>query len=60
MRIICITTDCPFASVVHRRLDEIAERIPCIAKFFSAISEIYIECRQEDAAWVESMIADLV
>lgn len=60
MRIICVTTDYPFASVVHRRLDEIAERIPCIAKFFSIIGEIYIECRQEDAAWVENMIADLV
>lgn len=60
MRIICVTTDYPFASVVHRRLDEIAERIPCIAKFFSVIGEIYIECRIEDAAWVENMIADLV
>lgn len=60
MRIICITTDYPFPSVVHHRLDEIANRIPCIAKFFSAIGEIYIECRIEDAAWVENMIADLV
>ena len=60
MRIICVTIDYPFPSVVHKRLDEIAERIPCIAKFFSAIGEIYIECRIEDAAWVEDMIADLV
>ena len=60
MRIICVTTDYPFPSVVHKRLDEIAERIPCIAQFFSAISEIYIECRIEDAAWVKDMIADLV
>lgn len=60
MRIICVTTDYPFSSVVHKRLDEIADRIPCIAKFFSAIGEIYIECRIEDAAWVEDMIADLV
>ena len=60
MRIICVTTDYPFPSVVHKRLDEIADRIPCIAKFFSAIGEIYIECRVEDAAWVEDMIADLV
>lgn len=60
MRIICVTTDYPFPSVVHKRLDEIADRIPCIAKFFSAIGEIYIECRIEDAAWVEGMIADLV
>lgn len=60
MRIICVTTDYPFPSVVHKRLDEIADRIPCIAKFFSAIGEIYIECRIEDAAWVEDMIADLV
>ena len=60
MCIICVTTDYPFPSVVHKRLDEIADRIPCIAKFFSAIGEIYIECRIEDAAWVEDMIADLV
>lgn len=60
MRIICVTTDYPFPSVVHKRLDEIAERVPCIAKFFSAIGEIYVECRIEDAAWVEDMIADLV
>lgn len=60
MRIICVATDYPFPSVVHHRLDEIANRIPCIAKFFSAIGEIYIECRIEDAAWVENMIADLV
>ena len=60
MRIICVTTDYPFPSVVHKRLDEIADRIPCIAKIFCAIGEIYIECRIEDAAWVEDMIADLV
>lgn len=60
MRIICVTTDYPFPSVVHKRLDEIADRIPCIAKFFPVIGEIYIECRIEDAAWVEDMIADLV
>lgn len=60
MHIICVTTDYPFPSVVYRRLDEIADRIPCIAKFFSVIGEIYIECRIEDAAWVEDMIADLV
>lgn len=60
MKIICVTTSCPFASVVHRRLDEIAERIPCIAKYFSVIGEIYVECCIEDVAFVERMIADLV
>ena len=45
-------------SIVHERLDEIAERIPCIAKFLHG--EITIICREEDAAWVETMIADLV
>ena len=60
MKVICVYTDCPFASVVHRRLDEISERIPCIAKFFSITGEIFVECRIEDAAFVENMIVDLV
>ena len=58
--IICVTTDCPFASVVHHRLDEIAERIPCVAKYFSLIGEIFVECQPKDAAFVECMLADLV
>jgi hypothetical protein len=58
--IICVTTDCPFSSVVHRRLDEIAERIPCVAKYFSLIGEIFVECQPKDAAYVERMLADLV
>lgn len=47
-------------SLVHERLDEISERIPCIAKFFSITGEIFVECRIEDAAFVENMISDLV
>ena len=60
MKIICVTTSYPFASVVHRRLDEITERVPCIAKYFSVIGEIYIECRVEDVVFIERMIADLI
>ena len=46
--------------IVHARLDEIADRIPCIAKFFRDTQEITITCRVEDAAFVENMLADLV
>lgn len=60
MRIICVTIDYPFPSVIRARIDEIADRIPCIAKYFSTIGEVVIHCRQEDAAWVERMLADLV
>lgn len=45
-------------SLIHERLDEIAERIPCIAAF--RYGEITISCREEDAAWVETMLEDLV
>jgi hypothetical protein len=45
-------------SLIHERLDEIAERIPCFAAFHHG--EITIKCREEDAAWVESKLADLV
>lgn len=58
--IICVTTDYPFSSVVHHRLDEISEHISCIAKYFSTIGEIFIECQSKDAAYVERMLADLV
>lgn len=58
--IICVTTDYPLSSVVHRRLDEIAKCIPCVAKYFSTIGEIFIECQSKDAAYVERMLADLV
>lgn len=60
MRIICVAIDSPFPSLVRARLDEIADRIPCIVKYFSIIGEVVIHCRQEDAAWVEHMLADLV
>ena len=45
-------------SLIHERLDEIAERIPCFATFRNG--EITIKCRVEDAAWVENMLRDLV
>ena len=45
-------------SLVHERLDEIANRIPCFAAFRNG--EITISCRVEDAAWVETMLEDLV
>lgn len=45
-------------SLVHERLDEIAERIPCFAAFRNG--EITVSCREEDAAWVETMLEDLV
>lgn len=45
-------------SLVHERLDEIANRIPCFAAFRDG--EITVSCRVEDAAWVETMLEDLV
>lgn len=60
MTIIYVYTTCSNSSIVHKRLDEIADRIPCIANYYSQYGEICIECRVEDAAWVERMIADLV
>lgn len=45
-------------SLIHERLDEIAERIPCFASF--RYGEITVSCREEDAAWVETMLEDLV
>lgn len=45
-------------SIVHERLDEIADRIPCFAAFRNG--EITVSCRVEDVAFVERMIADLV
>lgn len=45
-------------SLIHERLDEIAERIPCFATFRN--DEITVKCRMEDAAFVENMLADLV
>lgn len=45
-------------SIVHERLDEIADRIPCFAAFRNG--EITVSCRVEDVAFVERMLADLV
>ena len=57
MTTICIYTD---SNLIHARLDEIANRIPCIAKYNAETQEASVMCRQEDAPWVESMLADLV
>lgn len=46
--------------IVHARLDEIADRIPCFAKYLSTTQEITITCRVEDVAFVERKLADLV
>lgn len=46
------------SSLIHERLDEIAERIPCFASFHNG--EITVSCRIEDAAFVENELADLV
>ena len=45
-------------SLVHERLNEIIERIPCFVTFLNG--EITISCREYDAAWVETMLEDLV
>lgn len=46
------------SSLIHERLDEIVERIPCFASFRNG--EITVSCRIEDAAFVENELADLV
>lgn len=45
-------------SLIHERLDEIADHVPCFASFRNG--EITVSCRVEDAAFVENMLADLV
>lgn len=46
--------------IVHNRLDEIADRIPCFAQYLRTTQEITITCRIEDVAFVERELADLV
>ena len=59
MTTICICPDSTIMTgLIHERLDKIANRIPCIADYRHG--EITVECRAEDAAWVENMLADLV
>lgn len=56
---ICIIPDETIMNeLIHETLDKIANRIPCIANY--RYGEITVECRVEDAAWVENMLADLV
>lgn len=59
MKTICVIADaCIDNAVIHHRLDEIAERIPCFASYSNG--EIVVKCRIEDAAFVERKLADLV
>lgn len=59
MKTICIIPDETIMNeLIHEVLDEIAHRIPCIANYRHG--EITVKCREEDAAWVESKLADLV
>lgn len=59
MQTICIIPDETIMSeLIHEKLDEITNRIPCIATYRHG--EITVKCREEDAAWVENMLADLV
>ena len=59
MTTICIIPDeTILTDLIHETLDEIANRIPCIANYRHG--EITVKCRVEDAAWVENMLADLV
>lgn len=59
MTTICIYPDSTITNeLIHKTLDEIAHRIPCIANYRHG--EITVKCRVEDAAWVENMLADLV
>ena len=59
MTTICIIPDETILNtLIHERLDEIAERIPCFAVYRNG--EITVSCRVEDAPFVERMLADLV
>lgn len=59
MKNICVYADPTIlSSLIHERLDEIAARIPCFAAFRGG--EIIVSCREEDAAFVERKLADLV
>ena len=57
MTTICVFSDCPL-EIIHKRLDEIADRFPCWATSYDG--EITVKCRVEDAAEIERMLADLV
>lgn len=59
MTTICIYPDPTIMNkLIHETLSEIADRIPCIANYRNG--EISVQCRVEDAPWVEDMLADLV
>jgi hypothetical protein len=61
MTTICINYDSEISTnIIRNRLDTIADRIPCIVKYHADTCEISVQCRTEDAPWVERMLADLV
>ena len=41
-------------------LEEIKEKIPCFVYVDSKANEVYITCREEDAAFVERVLAPYV
>ena len=59
-----IAVYCESCSELSLALNEIEERIPCFVNWFfiDDSDSIYaeIECRQEDAAYVEKMLAPFV
>lgn len=58
-----IAVNCEPCSELSLALNEIEERIPCFVNwFFNDDDSIYaeIECRQEDTAYVEKMLAPFV
>ena len=61
MKIIAVY--CELCAELSLALNEIEERVPCFVNwFFNDDDSIYaeIECRQEDAAYVEKMLAPFV
>lgn len=41
-------------------LKEIEEKIPCFVHIDSKVNEVYITCREEDAVFVERVLAPYV
>ena len=60
MKHLCYYIDHSNSAEVHAVLDEITERIPSWASYDSASCEAKITCREEDAAFVERMLAPFV
>ena len=60
MKHLCYYIDHSDSAAVHAALDEITERIPSWASYDSVSCEAKITCREEDAAFVERMLAPFV